>query len=138
MTINKDLPNMPKRGHPDQFGIDLPQTSYLDPQNISRMANQIFQEVPLPAGTPEIGEGGKLLNPAAFSGMSAIPPIPGPTQLEPLPGQIHTHTDGSTFEAIDPASHLYLGETQIPDLSDMSLGVLGSQEAQSDSTVSAA
>ncbi len=126
MTINKNLPNMPKRGHPDQFGIDLPQTSYLDPQNISRMANQIFQEVPLPAGTPETGEGGNLLNPAAFSGMSAIPPIPGPTQLEPLPGQIHTYTDGSTFEAIDPASHLYLGETQIPDLSDMSLGVLGS------------
>jgi cysteine desulfurase/selenocysteine lyase len=126
MTINKNLPNMPKRMNPDQFGLDLPQSSYLDPQNISRMANEIFQEVPLPAGTPEVAEAGKLLNPAAFTGMSAIPPIPGPMQLEPLPGQIHTYTDGSTFEAIDPASHLYLGETEIPDISNLSLGVLGS------------
>ena len=126
MTINKNLPNMPKRVNPDQFGFDLPQSSYLDPQNISRMANEIFQEVPLPAGTPEAAEFGKLLNPAAFSGLSAIPPIPGPMQLEPLPGQIHTYTDGSTFEAIDPASHLYLGDTEIPDISNLSLGVLGS------------
>ena len=126
MTINKNLPNLPKRGHPDQYGIHLPQSSYLDPQNISRMANQIFQEVPVPAGTPEVSEAGKLLNPAAFSGMSAIPPIPGPMQLEPLPGQIHTYTDGSTFEAIDPASHLYLGDTKIPDISNLSLDVFGS------------
>jgi cysteine desulfurase/selenocysteine lyase len=125
MTINKNLPNMPKRGHPDQYGIDLPQSSYLDPQNISRMANQIFQEVPVPEGAPEVSEAGQFLNPAAFSGMSAIPPVPGPMQLEPLPGQIHTYSDGSTFEAIDPASHLYLGDTGIPDFSRLSLGVLG-------------
>jgi len=125
MTINKNLPNMPKRGHPDQYGIDLPQSSYLDPQNISRMANQIFQEVPVPEGAPEVSEAGKFLNPAAFSGMSAIPPVPGPMQLEPLPGQIHTYSDSSTFEAIDPASHLYLGDTGIPDFSKLSLGVLG-------------
>ena len=116
---------MPKRGHPDQYGIDLPQSSYLDPQNISRMANQIFQEVPVPEGAPEVSEAGKFLNPAAFSGMSAIPPVPGPMQLEPLPGQIHTYSDSSTFEAIDPASHLYLGDTGISDFSKLSLGVLG-------------
>ena len=126
MTINKNLPNMPKRGHPDQFGIDLPQTSYLDPQNISRMANQIFQEVPVPEGAPELGMGGKLLNPAAFTGMSAIPPAPGPMQVEPLPGQIQTYSDGTTLEAFDPAAHLYLGDTDIPDISQLSLGVLGS------------
>lgn len=126
MTINKDLPNLPKRGHPGQFGIDLPQSSYLDPQNISRMANQIFQEVPLPEGSPGLGEMGKLLNPMAFTGVSAIPPVPGPTQLEPLPGQVQAYTDGNTFEALDPAAHLYLGSTEIPDLSKLSLGVLGS------------
>ncbi|MCJ7814773.1 MAG: hypothetical protein MUP31_01850, partial [Xanthomonadales bacterium] len=70
MTINKNLPNMPKRGHPAQYGIDLPQSSYLDPQNISRLANEIFQEVPLPAGVPETSEAQRLLNPMAFSGMS--------------------------------------------------------------------
>ena len=126
MTINKDLPNMPKRGHPDQYGIDLPQSSYLDPQNISRMANEIFQEVPVPEGAPELGETDKLLNPAGFTGMSAIPPAPGPVQLEPLPGQIQTYSDGTTLEAFDPAAHLYLGETGIPDISTLSLGVLGS------------
>ena len=125
MTINKDLPNMPKRGHPDQFGIDLPQSSYLDPQNISKMANQLFQEVPIPDGVPELSETGRLMNPTAFSGLSTIPPAPGPMQLEPLPGQIHTYSDGTTFEAVDPASHLYLGETEIPDLSERSLGALG-------------
>ena len=116
---------MPKRGHPDQYGIDLPQSSYLDPQNISRMANQIFQEVPVPAGTPEVSEAGKLLNPAAFTGVSAIPPTPGPLQLEPLPGQIHSYEDSTTFEAFDPASHLFLGSTEIPDLSNLAFGVLG-------------
>ncbi len=70
MTINKNLPNMPKRGHPDQYGIDLPQSSYLDPQNISRMANEIYQEVPVPAGAPEVSEAGSLLNPMAFSGLA--------------------------------------------------------------------
>jgi SufS family cysteine desulfurase len=68
----------------------------------------------------------KLLNPMAFSGMSIIPPAPGPMQLEPLPGQIHTYKDGTTFEAVDPASHLYLGGTSIPDISDLAFGVLGS------------
>jgi cysteine desulfurase/selenocysteine lyase len=126
MTINKNLPNMPKRGHPDQYGIDLPQSSYLDPQNISRMANEIYQEVPVPAGAPEVSEAGNLLNPMAFSGMSMIPPAPGPMQLVNLPGQIHTYRDGTTFEAIDPASHLYLGETGIPDISNLAFGVLGS------------
>lgn len=126
MTINKNLPNIPKRGKPDQYGIDLPQSSYLDPQNISRMANQIFQEVPLPAETPELSEAGNLLNPAALTGMSAIPPAPGPVQVEPLPGQIQMYSDGTTFEAIDPAAHLYLGGTDIPGLSRLSLGVLGS------------
>jgi cysteine desulfurase/selenocysteine lyase len=126
MTINKNLPNLPKRGHPDQYGIDLPQSSYLDPQNISRMANQIYQEVPLPEGMPETSEAGKLMNPTAFSGVSVIPPMPGPMQLEPLPGQIHTYRDGTTFEAMDPASHLYLGETEIPDISMLSFGMLGS------------
>ena len=116
---------MPKRGHPGQFGIDLPQSSLLDPQNISRMANQIFHEVPLPEGAPEVGDAGKLLNPGAFSGMSAIPPAPGPMQLEPLPGQIHTYKDGTTFEVLDPASHIYLGGTEIPELSNLSFGVLG-------------
>jgi len=117
---------MPKRGHPAQYGIDLPQSSYLDPQNISRLANEIFQEVPLPAGAPEPSEAGRLLNPASFSGMSAIPPVPGPMQLEPLPGQIHTYKDGTTFEAVDPASHLYLGGTTVPDISNLAFGVLGS------------
>ncbi len=126
MTINKNLPNMPKRGHPDQYGIDLPQSNYLDPQNISRMANEIYQEVPVPAGTPEVSEAGNLLNPMAFSGMSVIPPAPGPMQLVNLPGQIHTYRDGTTFEAADPASHLYLGETDIPDISNLAFGVLGS------------
>jgi cysteine desulfurase/selenocysteine lyase len=125
MTINKNLPNLPKRGHPDQYGIDLPQSSYLDPLNISRMANQIYQEVPLPEAMPETSEAGKLMNPAAFPGVSAIPPMPGPMQLEPLPGQVHTYRDGTTFEAMDPASHLYLGDTGIPDISTLSLGVLG-------------
>ena len=126
MTINKDLPNLPKRGHPGQYGIDLPQSSYLDPQNISKMANEIYQEVPVPAGTPELSEAGNLLNPMAFSGLSSIPPAPGPTQLVHLPGQIHTYRDGTTFEAADPASHLYLGETGIPDISNLAFGVLGS------------
>ncbi len=126
MTINKNLPNLPKRGHPGQYGVDLPQSSYLDPQNISRMANEIFQEVPIPAGAPEVGEAGKLLNPNAFAGMSVIPPMPGPMQLEPLPGQIHTYRDGTTFEAFDPASHLYLGGTDIPDISSLAAGVIGS------------
>lgn len=126
MTINKNLPNTPKRGHPDQYGIDLPQSSYLDPQNISRMANQIFQETPVPEGTPELGEAGKLLNPAAFTGMSAIPPAPGPMQIEPLPGQIQTYNDGTTSEAFDPASHLYLGDLGVPDVSNLSLSVLDS------------
>ena len=126
MTINKNLPNTPKRGHPGQYGIDLPQSSYLDPQNISRMANQIFQETPVPEGSPELGEAGKLLNPAAFTGMSAIPPAPGPMQLEPLPGQIQTYNDGTTSEAFDPASHLYLGDSGVPDVSNLSLSVLDS------------
>ena len=126
MTINKDLPNLPKRGHPGQYGVDLPQSSYLDPQNISRMANEIYHEVPIPAGAPEAGEASNLLNPTAFSGMSAIPPMPGPMQLEPLPGQIHTYRDGTTFEAFDPASHLYVGGTDIPDISDLANGVIGS------------
>jgi len=126
MTINKDLPNLPKRGHPGQYGVELPQSSYLDPQNISRMANEIFHEVPMPANVPEVSETNKLMNPAAFSGMSVIPPMPGPMQLEPLPGQIHTYKDGTTFEAIDPASHLYLGGTDIPDISSLAAGVLGS------------
>ena len=126
MTINKNLPNLPKRGHPGQYGIDLPQSSHLDPQNISRMANEIFQEVPVPAGAPEVSEAGSLLNPMAFSGTSVIPPAPGPTQLVHLPGQIHSYQDGTTFEAADPASHLYLGETGIPDISDLAFGVLGS------------
>ena len=116
---------MPKRGHPGQFGIDPPQSSLLDPQNISMMANQLFHEIPLPEGAPEISEAGKLLNPAALSGISAIPPAPGPTQLEPLPGQIHTYQDGTTFEILDPASHIYLGGTEIPDISNLSFGVLG-------------
>ena len=126
MTINKNLPNIPKRGHPGQYGIDLPQSSYLDPQNISRLANEVFHEVPIPEGAPEVGEAGKLLNPSEFAGVSAVPPVPGPMQLEPLPGQIQTYTDGTTFEAVDPASHIYLGETTIPDLSKLSFGVLGS------------
>jgi cysteine desulfurase/selenocysteine lyase len=126
MTINKDLPNLPKRGHPGQYGIDLPQSSYLDPQNISRMANEIYQEIPIPPGTPEFSEAGNLLNPMAFSGLSSIPPAPGPTQLVHLPGQIHTYRDGTTFEAADPASHLYLGETGVPDISNLAFGVLGS------------
>ena len=126
MTINKNLPNIPKRGHPGQYGIDLPQSSYLDPQNISRLANEVFHEVPIPEGAPEVGEAGKLLNPSEFAGVSTIPPAPGPMQLEPLPGQIQTYTDGTTFEAVDPAAHIYLGETTIPDLSKLSFGVLGS------------
>jgi cysteine desulfurase/selenocysteine lyase len=126
MTINKDLPKLPKRGHPGQYGIDLPQSSYLDPQNISRIANEIFQEVPIPPGTPELSEAGNLLNPMAFSGLSSIPPAPGPTQLVHLPGQIHTYRDGTTLEAADPASHLYLGETGVPDISNLAFGVLGS------------
>jgi cysteine desulfurase/selenocysteine lyase len=126
MTINKNLPNIPKRGHPDQYGIDLPQSSYLDPQNISRMANEIYQEVPVPEGTPELSEADKLMNPNSFAGMSVVPPAPGPMQLVHLPGQIHTYRDGTTFEAADPASHLYLGETGIPDISNLAFGVLGS------------
>ena len=47
---------MPKRGHPGQYGVEVPQSSYLDPQMISRMANEIFHELPLPAGTPEMDE----------------------------------------------------------------------------------
>jgi hypothetical protein len=129
MTINKNLPNMPKRGHPDQYGVDLPQSSYLDPQMISKMANQIFQEVPLPDGTPEISGQSKLLNPAAFAGSSVMPPPPGPLQLEPLPGQIHTYQDSATLEAFDPASHLYVGETAVPDLSTLAFGVLGSMDS---------
>jgi cysteine desulfurase/selenocysteine lyase len=125
MTINKDLPNMPKRGHPGQYGVDLPQSAYLDPQMISKMANEMFHEVPLPPGAPEIGASSELLNPAALGGTSIVPPPPGPLQLEPLPGQIHTYRDSSTFEALDPASHLYLGETTVPDLSRMAFGVLG-------------
>ena len=93
MTINKDLPNIPKRGHPDQYGIDIPQSAYLDPQMVSKLANEIFHEVPLPDGTPETGVADKLLNPASIAGASAIPPPPGPLQLEPLPGQIHTYQD---------------------------------------------
>ncbi|MCW8872975.1 MAG: cysteine desulfurase [Xanthomonadales bacterium] len=129
MTINKNLPNVPKRGHPDQYGVDLPQSSYLDPQMISKMANQIFQEVPLPDGTPEISGQSKLLNPAAFAGSSVMPPPPGPLQLEPLPGQIHTYQDSATLEAFDPASHLYVGETAVPDLSALAFGVLGSMDS---------
>jgi len=125
MPINKDLPNAPKRGHPGQYGVELPQSSYLDPQMISRMANEIFHEVPLPAGTPEIGAGSKLLNPTAFGAASAVPPMPGPLQLEPLPGQVHTYNDSTTFEALDPASHLYLGELAVPDLSQVAFGTLG-------------
>jgi cysteine desulfurase/selenocysteine lyase len=128
MTINKDLPNLPKRGHPDQFGVDLPQSSYLDPQMISRMANQIFHEVPLPPGLPEIIGQSNLLTPAAFAGSSAVPPPPGPLQIEPLPGQIHTYRDSATLEAFDPASHLYAGEAGLPDLSDLTFGVLGSAD----------
>ncbi len=116
---------MPKRGHPGQYGVDLPQSAYLDPQMISKMANEIFHEVPLPPGAPEIGASSELLNPAALGGTSIVPPPPGPLQLEPLPGQIHTYRDSSTFEALDPASHLYLGETTVPDLSRMAFGVLG-------------
>jgi cysteine desulfurase/selenocysteine lyase len=126
MTINKDLPNMPKRGHPGQYGIDLPQSAYLDPQNISRLANEIYQSVPVPGGAPEVGEAGNLLNPMAFQATSFVPPAPGPTQLAALPGQIHTYQDSTTFEAIDPASHLYLGDTGIPDLSNLGYGILGS------------
>ncbi len=126
MTINKNLPNIPKRGHPDQFGIDLPQSAYLDPQNISRMANQIFQEVPIPEGAPEVSQATELFSPAKFPGVSTIPPAPGPMQLEPLPGQVHTYKDGTTFEVFDPASHLYLGDTEIDDISRVSLGVLDS------------
>ena len=126
MTINKNLPNLPKRGHPGQYGIDLPQSSYLDPQNISRMANEIYQEVPVPAGAPEVSEAGNFLNPMAFPGLSVIPPAPGPMQLVNLPGQIHTYRDGTSFEAVDPASHLFLGETGIPDISNLAFGVLGS------------
>jgi len=125
MTINKNLPNIPKRGHPDQYGIDLPQSSYLDPQNISRMANEIFQEVPIPEGAPELSGVDKLMNPNSFGAMSVIPPAPGPMQLVNLPGQIHTYRDGTTFEAADPASHLYLGETAVPDISNLAFGVLG-------------
>ena len=117
---------MPKRGHPGQYGIDMPQSAYLDPQNISRLANEIYHAVPVPGGAPEVSEAGNLLNPMAFSATSLIPPMPGPTQLAPLPGQIHTYQDGSTFEAIDPASHLYLGDTGIPDLSNLGFGILGS------------
>ena len=116
---------MPKRGHPGQYGVEVPQSSYLDPQMISRMANEIFHEVPLPAGTPELAADSKLLNPTAFGVASGIPPLPGPLQLEPLPGQIHTYQDSGTFEAYDPASHLYLGETGVPDLSQLAFGVLG-------------
>ena len=126
MTINKSLPNMPKRGHPDQYGIDLPPSSYIDPQNISRMANEIYHDVPVPEGFPELSEAGNLLNPAAFSGMSLIPPAPGPMQLVNLPGQIHSYRDGTTFEAVDPAAHLYLGDTGIPDIANLAFGVLGS------------
>ena len=125
MTINKNLPNIPKRGHPDQYGIDLPQSSYLDPQNISRMANEIYQEVPVPEGMPELGSADKLMNPNSFGAMSVIPPAPGPMQLVNLPGQIHTYRDGTTFEAADPALHLYLGETGVPDISNLAFGVLG-------------
>jgi SufS family cysteine desulfurase len=125
MTINKNLPNVPKRGHPGQYGVDLPQSSYLDPQMISKMANQIFHEVPLPPETPEIDRGSTFLNPAAFAGSSVVPPPPGPTQLEPLPGQIHTYQDSGTFETIDPASHLFVGETGVPDLSQLAFGVIG-------------
>jgi SufS family cysteine desulfurase len=123
MTIRKSLPGMPKRGHPDQFGIDIPQSAYLDPRNISRMANEIYHEVPLPEGTPEVGDAAHLLNTMAFQGMSLMPPAPGPLQLTPLPGQIQTYGDSTTFEAFDPASHLYLGETDIPDLTALAAGV---------------
>lgn len=116
---------MPKRGHPGQYGVEVPQSSYLDPQMISRMANEIFHELPLPPGTPEMATDSKLLNPTAFGGASGVPPVPGPLQLEPLPGQIHTYQDSATFEAFDPASHLYLGETGVPDLSQLAFGVLG-------------
>jgi cysteine desulfurase/selenocysteine lyase len=125
MTINKNLPNVPKRGHPGQYGIDLPQDSYLDPQLISKLANQIFHEAPLPPGTPEVSEIDKYANPLAFSGTSMVPPPPGPFQLEPLPGQVHTYQDSATFEALDPASQVFLGETGVPDLSKLSFGVLG-------------
>lgn len=125
MTISKKLPNMPKRGHPGQFGIDLPQSSYLDPQNISRLANEIYQEVPVPEGAPEMAEVEGLMNPMGMAGTSFVPPAPGPLQLEPLPGQIHTYRDGTTLEAFDPASHLYLGDTTLPDLSNLAFGVLG-------------
>ena len=123
MTINKSLPGMPKRGHPDQFGIDVPESSYLDPGNISRMANEIYREVPLPEGTPEMGNAANLSSPMAFQGVSLMPPAPGPLQLVPLPGQIQTYQDSTTFEAWDPASHLYLGDTNIPDLSALAAGV---------------
>lgn len=125
MTISKDLPNLPKRGHPGQFTGDAPQSSYLDPQNISRIANEIFHETPLPPGTPEVPEVVKLMNPMAYSGMTALPPLPGPTQLEPLPGQIQTYDNSVTYEAFDPAAHVFAGPTEIPDLSELSLGVLG-------------
>jgi len=125
MTINKDLPNLPKRGHPDQFGIDVPQSSYLDPQMVSRLANQLFHEVPLPPGMPEVGGQSHLMNPTAFAGSSVLPPPPGPLQLEPLPGQIHGYRDSATLEAFDPAAHLYVGETGVPDLSKLAFGVLG-------------
>jgi len=125
MTINKDLPNLPKRGHPGQYGVDLPQSSHLDPQMISKMANQIFHEIPLPQETPEIDSGSALLNPAAFVGSSVVPPPPGPMQLEPLPGQVHMYQDSGTFEAVDPASHLFVGETGVPDLSQLAFGVIG-------------
>jgi len=125
MTINKDLPNIPKRGHPDQYGIDLPQSSYLDPQNISKMANEIYHEVPVPEGMPELSGADKFMNPNSFAAMSFIPPAPGPMQLVNLPGQIHTYRDGTTFEAADPAAHLYLGETGMPDISNLAFGVLG-------------
>jgi len=125
MTINKDLPNVPKRGHPDQYGIDLPQSAYLDPQMISKMANQIFHEIPQPPGMPEMSQQSSLLNPSSFAGSSVVPPPPGPLQLEPLPGQIHTYQDNATFEALDPASHLYAGATGVPDLSRLAFGVLG-------------
>ena len=128
MTINKDLPNVPKRGHPGQYGIELPQSSYLDPQMISKMANQIFHEVPLPEGTPEISSQSSLMNPLAYAGSSVMPPPPGPLQLEPLPGQIHTYQDSATLEAFDPASHLYVGEAGVPDLSALAFGVLGSMD----------
>jgi SufS family cysteine desulfurase len=125
MTINRDLPGVPKRGHPGQYGLDVPDSAYLDPNMISRMANEIFHELPLPAGLPEVADAGKLTNPTAFAGMSSVPPPPGPLQLEPLPGQIHTYRDSTTFEAFDPASHLYLGGTSVPDLSQLTFGVLG-------------